>query len=324
MAYPIWQATITDDNGNVLPGAEITVVNETTGLNAPLYSTRNGTSKTNPFFATVDGFAQFYAAPGLYRITATDGGTGTTQTFRYVRLVEVGTAVGELMQVGAFGLGDVMPLVSDPDDRFTKNGFYLASSSLTADKPFDSFDYFIEHFRSGSGGSVTQNAFNINMAYGGPRIKHRGWNNGTSQWTPWVEMYHTGNSVGTVSQSGGVPTGAIIERGTNANGEYVKFADGTMICTLGYIGGTEITDTFTSSGVTYYRRRINGSFPVSFLSESTISLQFTAGQNIDNTLISTAIRSVTTSGYSVDAVSIISYAVASLLGRRIFVIGRWY
>ncbi|MGS7252406.1 phage tail protein [Pseudomonas anuradhapurensis] len=37
--------------------------------------------------------------------------------------------------------------------------------------------------------------------------------------------------LGTVSQSGGAATGAIIERGSNANGEYVKFADGTMICT---------------------------------------------------------------------------------------------
>lgn len=36
--------------------------------------------------------------------------------------------------------------------------------------------------------------------------------------------------VGTVSQSGGTPVGAIIERGGNSNGEYVKFADGTMIC----------------------------------------------------------------------------------------------
>ncbi|MBF8746913.1 phage tail protein [Pseudomonas monteilii] len=35
---------------------------------------------------------------------------------------------------------------------------------------------------------------------------------------------------GTVSQSGGVPTGAIIERGSNANGEYVRYADGTQIC----------------------------------------------------------------------------------------------
>lgn len=38
------------------------------------------------------------------------------------------------------------------------------------------------------------------------------------------------NLVGTVSQSGGVPTGAAIETGSNANGTYIKFADGTMIC----------------------------------------------------------------------------------------------
>lgn len=38
------------------------------------------------------------------------------------------------------------------------------------------------------------------------------------------------NILGTVSQSGGIPTGAIIERGSNANGEYVRFADGTQIC----------------------------------------------------------------------------------------------
>lgn len=36
--------------------------------------------------------------------------------------------------------------------------------------------------------------------------------------------------VGTVSQSGGIPTGAVVERGSNANGEYVRFADGTQIC----------------------------------------------------------------------------------------------
>jgi len=40
------------------------------------------------------------------------------------------------------------------------------------------------------------------------------------------------NLVGTVSQSGGVPTGAVVERGSNANGDYVRFADGTQICTM--------------------------------------------------------------------------------------------
>jgi len=38
------------------------------------------------------------------------------------------------------------------------------------------------------------------------------------------------NILGSVGQSGGVPTGAIIERGSNAAGEYTRFADGTQIC----------------------------------------------------------------------------------------------
>lgn len=48
---------------------------------------------------------------------------------------------------------------------------------------------------------------------------------------PADKAFRRGNILGPVSQSGGVPTGAVIERGSNANGEYVKFADGTMICT---------------------------------------------------------------------------------------------
>ncbi|KPB86159.1 Prophage PSPPH04 [Pseudomonas syringae pv. maculicola] len=43
-------------------------------------------------------------------------------------------------------------------------------------------------------------------------------------------LYHEGNIVGTVSQTGGIPTGAIVEEGSNNNGSYVKFASGLMIC----------------------------------------------------------------------------------------------
>jgi hypothetical protein len=50
-----------------------------------------------------------------------------------------------------------------------------------------------------------------------------------SGWIP-ATFFNKTNILGTVSQAGGVPTGAIIERGSNANGNYVKFADGTMIC----------------------------------------------------------------------------------------------
>ena len=45
-----------------------------------------------------------------------------------------------------------------------------------------------------------------------------------------VDHYKKSNILGTVSESGGVPTGAIIERGSNSNGEFVRYADGTQIC----------------------------------------------------------------------------------------------
>lgn len=49
--------------------------------------------------------------------------------------------------------------------------------------------------------------------------------------TPGGEVYRQGNVTGTVSQVAGVPTGAIIESGSNSNGRFIKYADGTLICT---------------------------------------------------------------------------------------------
>ncbi len=53
--------------------------------------------------------------------------------------------------------------------------------------------------------------------------------------------YGPGNLLGTVGQSGGVPTGAAIERGSGTGGEYVRFADGTQICT--HVQSVPATDT---------------------------------------------------------------------------------
>ena len=52
------------------------------------------------------------------------------------------------------------------------------------------------------------------------------------------QVYAKENILGTVSESGGVPTGAIIERGSNANGEFVKYADGTIFISAQAIQGS--------------------------------------------------------------------------------------
>lgn len=56
-------------------------------------------------------------------------------------------------------------------------------------------------------------------------------------------VYARGGILGAVSQSGGVPTGAIIERGSNSDGEYVKYADGSLVCTrTQVVSGVVIND----------------------------------------------------------------------------------
>lgn len=42
--------------------------------------------------------------------------------------------------------------------------------------------------------------------------------------------YTKTNALGTVSQSGGIPTGALVEYGSNDNGEYWRFIGGLQIC----------------------------------------------------------------------------------------------
>ncbi|ARO15489.1 hypothetical protein BVG79_02149 [Ketogulonicigenium robustum] len=43
-------------------------------------------------------------------------------------------------------------------------------------------------------------------------------------------LVHLGNLLGPVAMTGGVPTGAVIESGSNTNGSFVRFANGTQIC----------------------------------------------------------------------------------------------
>ena len=68
-----------------------------------------------------------------------------------------------------------------------------------------------------------------------------------------VDHYKKSNILGTVSESGGVPTGAIIERGSNSNGEYIRFADGTQKCWHIIFGSTNASSRLRS-----------WTFPVSF------------------------------------------------------------
>jgi hypothetical protein len=82
------------------------------------------------------------------------------------------------------------------------------------------------------------------------------------------EMYNQGNILGTVSESSGLPTGAIIERGSNANGEFVKYADGTMICTHGL---NSASGSWNSNGSIYQSGSVTWTFPATFSSTDIVA-----------------------------------------------------
>jgi hypothetical protein len=104
------------------------------------------------------------------------------------------------------------------------------------------------------------------------------------------------NWVGTVSQSG---TSSIIESGSNANGEFVKYADGTMMCSLSVNNNRSTTGVITTA-VTLPATFINSSWTMgstantsrpdiqsslSYLSKTTSS--FTGYDNRTNTTANT-------------------------------------
>ena len=81
-----------------------------------------------------------------------------------------------------------------------------------------------------------------------------------------AEVFKQSNILGTVSATGTypnlVPTGAIMESGSNANGDFVKYADGTLICKL---------TPFTFSGWAFVGSQNNKSLPHNsvFITSST-------------------------------------------------------
>ncbi|WP_052182723.1 pyocin knob domain-containing protein [Rhizobium sp. YS-1r] len=107
-------------------------------------------------------------------------------------------------------------------DSITETGFYLIGVAASVG-PVPGQRVLVMHQRYSSSVAI-QTAWIWSSR---PRQFYRYYNNGA--WSVWQTV--GAEIVGQAQQVGGVSTGAIFERSSNANGEYVRFADGTQICT---------------------------------------------------------------------------------------------
>ena len=181
-------------------------------------------------------------------------GLGTAAT-RAVQTSPTDTTASALMAVGAFGNGQRLDLrrtvfeIGTPSDAFNKgtvsglarggpDGLNIpAITDINIYGVLSVYGHWIDF--TGQAGSGSREFL---TAAGRKFLQTQA----SGSWLPWREVFTTGNILGTVSQSGGIPTGAIIERGSNANGRYTKYADGTVF--MDNSGGAITTNPVVTVG----------------------------------------------------------------------------
>ncbi|HBN6068722.1 TPA: hypothetical protein L3K61_005042, partial [Enterobacter cloacae] len=128
--------------------------------------------------------------------------------------------------------------------------------------------------------------------------------------------------LGTVSQTGGVPTGAVIEKGANSNGEYVRFADGTQICRMAVAAADAVNKNVTTAGsLGGYRSSQNPvPFPANFAAPAYCSGHI--NNNGHNVRIEFVSGSQASCQFAFHAVNSGTYSGADTI--YITAIGRWF
>ena len=190
-------------------------------------------------------------------------GTAVTQS-------QADATAGRLLKVGDFGWGTIsIPRVPvSLDDVQMRNGLHVTFSGVGQETPGT--------YPPGMGVGFAASALLEVLALNGGSIFQRytsNWNLTTwtrryigSSWSPWRQI---GNPVGTVGQVGGVPTGAVIERGANGNGSFVRFADGTQLCWITFDDSAAAWDVPAG---TLFRRgaSINWTYPAAFVTPPAV------------------------------------------------------
>lgn len=120
--------------------------------------------------------------------------------------------------------------------------------------------------------------------------------------------------VGAVGQSGGTPVGAVMEYGSNTNGSYLRFADGTQICW---------TRNFTFGPTTANSNVIaQWSPPISFASNVSAVFPVLQFPQTNDAAVVNRLSGFQVSGSTVSIQG--NFNISQAYTLAIFAIGRWY
>lgn len=122
--------------------------------------------------------------------------------------------------------------------------------------------------------------------------------------------------VGIITLAAGVPSGAVFQRGSNASGEFIRFADGTQICWHTATANFAVS-TGPASGL--YYASYGWTYPAQFVGTPV-------PRGISNSPGALTLELAPTTGTTAASIGIAS--IVSLAARNftmtLFAIGRWY
>ncbi len=234
---------------------------------------------------------------------------------------------GRLMKLRDFGLGALgssLPTVTAKSQRLAA-GFYTWSAGSDF-APGLQGGGAIRLDRSTDRGTWIAALNGGGLGVNEPLIYASGTSGSSGDYGPWRKLYHEGSILGTVSQSGGLPTGAVIERGSNANGEFVRFADGTQICWLVVNMGPRLAFGVGSYTDPYRTASSAWAFPAAFSVapnyQGSAVVNTTTGARKTHTIVAQGVSASNVIG--IQAISNSGDAIDIDVTGHFFAIGRWF
>lgn len=194
-------------------------------------------------------------------------------------------------------------------DTLTSPGKYFVPSASGSNVPQSgNLNWVVNVVNTANGLKQTATVYGNTITYSRAVV--------SGSWAAWYKSYDQTNIVGSVSQNSGVPTGAIIERGTNAYGDFVKYADGTLICSSA--NSPQATSTIAANNV---GTALTITMPATFIN-TAYTVSASAGPNSSNDHFGVTNSSPLTG----NTVSVIlrNGATAQTFLIKFIAIGRWY
>lgn len=201
----------------------------------------------------------------------------------------IDTTAGRLLKVGDFGLGTISPpVLDDMNATGTVGGFYTISSPSTGSPP-DLFGFL--HVLRRGGSQITQVLYSTPGASEVPTQYIRFYDGTT--WTAWR---------------------AFVEHGSNSNGKYTRFSDGTQICWTDT--GPSVACS-TAEGSIFASAATDWTLPAAFADTAYVA---TASPQSDSRWGAARALNTTTVKFTHRA----GVSSATSIATRLYAVGRWF